>query len=77
MGYNASSSSIKKTSFSKRYPYLFRKDFPDFEDLPVLFYPFDDMGYLPFFPSEGRFGAYINFKKPVISRNFFSFIFGS
>ena len=55
----------------KRYPYLFRKDFPAFEDLPVLFYPFDDMGYLPFFPSEGRFGAYINFKKPVISRNFF------
>ncbi len=55
----------------KRYPYLFRKDFPAFEDLPVLFYPFDDMGYLPFLPSEGRFGAYINFKKPVISRNFF------
>ena len=32
----------------KKYPYLFRKDFPAFEDLPVLFYPFDDDSYIPF-----------------------------
>lgn len=55
----------------KKYPYLFRKDFPSFEELPIRFYPFDDKGYLPFFPSEGRFGPHINFKRPVISRNFF------
>ena len=55
----------------KRYPYLFRKDFPAFDELPILFYPFDDAGYLPFVPAEGRFDAYTNFKKPVISRNFF------
>ncbi|MBD5098008.1 MAG: hypothetical protein HDT35_00335 [Clostridiales bacterium] len=54
-----------------KYPYLFRKDFPAFEELPIRFYPFDDDGYLPFFPREGRFGEYVNFKNPVIGRNFF------
>ena len=33
----------------KKYPYLFRKDFPAYEDLPIRFYPFDDSGYVPFF----------------------------
>lgn len=55
----------------KKYPYLFRKDFPAFEDLPVLFYPFDDDSYLPFDPKAGRFGDYWKPGYQVISRNFF------
>lgn len=54
-----------------RYPYLFRKDFPEFEQLPIQFFPFDDNGYLPYFPTVGRFGDYINLNDPVIDRNFF------
>lgn len=54
-----------------RYPYLFRRDFPPFEALPIRFYPFDDAGYLPFRLQEERFEGYVSFKKPVISRNFF------
>ena len=54
-----------------RYPYLFRKDFLDFDALPVRFYPFDDNGYLPFYPAEGRFEDYVNFNHAVVSRNFF------
>ena len=56
----------------KKYPYLFRKDFLPFEDLPFCFFPFDDQsGYVPFYPEEERFGDYVNFKNPVISQNFF------
>ncbi len=55
----------------KKYPYLFRKDFLPFEALPIRFYPFDDHGYLPFHTAEERFDDYINFRNPVISRNFF------
>ena len=55
----------------KKYPYLFRKDFLPFEDLPVLFFPYDDHGFVPYYPDRQRFGDYINFKNPVISRNFF------
>jgi len=55
----------------KKYPYLFRKDFPSFEELPVLFYPFDDNGFIPYYPAEDRFGDYVNPKKTIISRNFF------
>ena len=54
-----------------KYPYLFRKDFLDFEFLPIRFYPFDDDGYLPFHPAEGRFDDYADFNRTVISRNFF------
>ena len=54
-----------------RYPYLFRKDFPSFEELTIRFYPFDEEGYLPFFLQEERFGEYVDFNDPVISRNFF------
>ena len=35
-----------------RYPYLFRRDFLPFEDLPIQFYPYDDDG--SFFPLTGR-----------------------
>ena len=55
----------------KKYPYFFRKDFPSFEDLPIRFFPYDGTGYVPFFPGEERFGEYIDFKNPVVSRNFF------
>ncbi len=61
----------KNCKLLAKYPYLFRRDFPSFEDLPVRFYPYDDRGYLPFFPAEERFGSYINLKNPVVSRNFF------
>lgn len=54
-----------------RYPYLFRRDFPAFEELPVRFYPYDDHGYIPYYVAEDRFGDYVNFKYPVVSRNFF------
>ena len=54
------------------YPYCFRKDFPDFDDLPLRFVPFDDGGgYIPFDPAENRFGPYVNFRDPVIDRYFF------
>ena len=55
-----------------RYPYLFRKDFPTFEDLPLSFFPFDDHhGYVPFDLTTGLFRDFVNVKEPVISRNFF------
>lgn len=54
-----------------KYPYLFREDFPDFEALPVQFFPFNDEGYIPFFKAEHRFGTYVNFNDPVIDRYFF------
>ena len=55
----------------KKYPYLFQKDFLPFNQLPVCFFPFDDGGYIPFYPDQQRFGTYISFKNPVVSRNFF------
>jgi len=61
----------KNCRLLNRYPYLFRHDFPAFDELPIQFYPFDDTGYLPFHSAEGRFGDYTNFRKRVISRNFF------
>ncbi|MBD5085614.1 MAG: hypothetical protein HDT33_11340 [Clostridiales bacterium] len=54
-----------------KYPYLFRKDFLDFDALPVRFYPFDDDSYLPFRPEEERFDDCVNFNRTVVSRNFF------
>ena len=54
-----------------KYPYLFRRDFPKFEELLLRFYPFDDNGYLPFKPEQQEFGGYVNYNDPVVSRNFF------
>ena len=54
-----------------KYPYLFRRDFPKFEELLLRFYPFDDNGYLPFDLEKKIFEDYINFNNPVVSRNFF------
>ncbi|MCI8422759.1 MAG: hypothetical protein HFF50_04390 [Lawsonibacter sp.] len=53
----------------EKYPYLFRKDFLDFEFLPIRFYPYDDNRFTPFF--QERFGDFVDLKKPVVSRNFF------
>ena len=61
----------KNCAVLKKYPYLFRKDFPQFEALPLRFYPFDDNGYLPFDAEKQLFGGYISFNHPVVSRNFF------
>ena len=55
-----------------KYPYLFRKDFLPFDELPIVFFPYDDhSGYVPFYQDEERFGDFVNFKDTVISRNFF------
>ena len=55
-----------------KYPYLFRKDFLPFEDLPVSFFPFDDHnGYVPFDSRTGAFRDFVNVREPVVSRNFF------
>lgn len=56
-----------------KYPYLFRKDFPPFEELPVRFYPYDDQnGYVPFDVKTGEFRAFVNVRDTVVSRNFFA-----
>ena len=55
----------------KKYPYCFRKDFLPFEELPICFFPYDESGYVPFDTEKEQFGEFINFKHPVISRNFF------
>lgn len=54
-----------------RYAYCFRENFPNMEDLPILFLPFDDKGVIPYLKSENRFGDYVNFNDPVIDRYFF------
>ena len=55
-----------------KYPYLFRKDFPAFQDLPVRFLRYDSKGgYVPFFPAEQRMEPFVNVKDTIISRNFF------
>ena len=61
----------KNCKLLNKYPYLFQKDFPNFEELPIRFYPFDDNGYTPFIIQEGRFAPYFNPKDQVVSRNFF------
>lgn len=61
----------KNCALLEKYPYIFRKDFLKFEDLPIRFYPFDDNSYTPFYPGEERFGDYINPKENIIQHNFF------
>ncbi len=61
----------KNCKLLEKYPYLFRKDFPPFQDLPIRFYPYDGSGFVPYFVEEERFGDYLNFKNPVVGRNFF------
>ena len=54
-----------------RYPYFFHQEFPLFEELPILFFPFDDQWYIPYSKAENRFGDSVNFDDPVIDRYFF------
>lgn len=61
----------KNCKLLSQYPYLFRKDFLPFEQLPIQFFPFDDKGFIPYFKNETRFGTYIDFSFPVIDRYFF------
>ena len=68
---------LLKTRYEKnckalsKYPYLFRRDFPAFEDLSLCFYPFDDASYLPYDLETGKFGDYWKPTLQVVSRNFF------
>ncbi|WP_251316377.1 hypothetical protein [Flintibacter muris] len=62
----------KNCALLGKYPYIFRKDFLKFEDLPIRFYPFDDNSYTPFYVEEERFGDYIDFREPVIKHYFFN-----
>ena len=55
----------------KKYSYCFREDFLPFEDLPILFFPYDNNGYIPFDIERGTFGEYTDFNRQIISRNFF------
>lgn len=56
-----------------KYPYIFRRDFLPFDELPLIFVPYDDNnGYVPYSPAEDRFLGFVNVKDPVISRNFFA-----
>lgn len=55
----------------KKYPYFFREDFLPFEELPILFYPYSDSAYIPYYISENRFGELIDFKETVIRHHFF------
>ncbi|NBK79432.1 hypothetical protein D5272_12760 [bacterium D16-76] len=61
----------KNCALLEKYPYIFRKDFLKFEDLPIKFYPYDDTSYTPYYPVQERFGAYIDFKDTVIKHYFF------
>ena len=54
-----------------KYPYFFHDGFLEWEELPILFFPFDEKGYIPYFKGEDRFGDYIDFNDPVIDRYFF------
>ena len=58
---------VKKLS---NYPYLFRKDFVNFVDLGIKFFPFGN-GFVPFYPAENRFGEYVDFNRKLIERHFF------
>ena len=56
----------------ERYPYIFRHDFPSFEELSVCFIPFDDYdGYTPFDYASARFGEMVRLREPVIKHYFF------
>lgn len=61
----------KNCKLLAKYPYIFRRDFPAFEDLPVIFFPYDDDQYTPYYVQTQQFGEYVNFRHQVISRNFF------
>ena len=53
-----------------RYPYIFRTDFPAFEDLPISFIPFNDNSYTPFYYESGRMGEITDLYEPVVRHYF-------
>lgn len=61
----------KNCRLLNKYPYLFRKDFLPFEELPVKFYPYDDNGVLPFYIAEECFDEYTDVREPEIKHWFF------
>ena len=61
----------KNCKLLEKYPYLFRKDFPAFEDLPLQLFPYDDDSFVPFDKAAGKFESRLNVNDEVISRNFF------
>ncbi len=62
----------KNCRLLRKYPYIFRQDFLDFEELPLTFYPFDDNKYVPYNVREQGFEELFLPQHPVISRNFFA-----
>ena len=61
----------KNCKLLAKYPYLFRKDFLPFENLPILFFPYDDNGVLPFYKAEERFDEYTDINYPEVTHYFF------
>ena len=61
----------KNCKLLKNYPYLFQKNFPAFDELPIQFYPYDDNGVLPFDVNKEQFDDYIDVNEPVIRHYFF------
>lgn len=54
------------------YDYIFRKDFPEFDDLLVKFFPYDDGGFIPFDTKTNSFRTYVNnADEPHTPRYFF------
>ena len=56
----------------EKYPYLFRRDFVPFDELPIQFFPYDEHnGYIPFYHNTMKFGDFVNLSLPRVSQNFF------
>ena len=54
-----------------QYPYLFHKEFPDFDDLPVQFFPYDGKKFIAYHKAENRFIPFVDIHDPVVDRYFF------
>lgn len=55
-----------------KYPYLFHRDFLPFDELPIVFFPYDDHnGYVPYDTTADEFRDFVNVKDTIVSRNFF------
>lgn len=61
----------KNCKLLEKYPYLFRKDFLPFRELPLRFYPYGENSYMPLDVENAQFKGSYNPKRQVVSRNFF------
>ena len=61
----------KNCKMLEKYPYLFRKDFLPFKELPLRFYPYGENSYMPYDVESDQFKGPYHPKRQVISRNFF------